>query len=115
MAGKHGQAISLVAGGEEQDFFKQILFSYRGVITLKTASDIRPLAKAEQQGRKPHHQPVSSQPHANRREESPAPAQFPRKGKPAGAPRGNRTQKPWERKNQGERGWSNHPATRRRS
>ncbi len=35
-AGKKGAAISLVTGGEEQKFFKQILFSYKGVITLKT-------------------------------------------------------------------------------
>ena len=35
-AGKKGEAISLVTGGEEQKFFKQILFTYRGVITLKT-------------------------------------------------------------------------------
>lgn len=35
-AGKRGEAISLVTGGEEQKFFKQILFTYRGVITLKT-------------------------------------------------------------------------------
>ncbi len=35
-AGKKGEAISLVAGGDEQKFFRQILFMYRGVITLKT-------------------------------------------------------------------------------
>jgi ATP-dependent RNA helicase DeaD len=35
-AGRKGEAISLVTGGEEQKFFKQILFTYRGVITLKT-------------------------------------------------------------------------------
>jgi ATP-dependent RNA helicase DeaD len=35
-AGKKGAAISLVTGGEEQKFFKQILFTYKGVITLKT-------------------------------------------------------------------------------
>ena len=34
-AGKKGEAISLVTNGEEQKFFKQILFSYRGSITLK--------------------------------------------------------------------------------
>ncbi|MCX6164735.1 MAG: DEAD/DEAH box helicase [Ignavibacteriae bacterium] len=34
-AGKKGEAISLVTNGEEQKFFKQILFSYRGNITLK--------------------------------------------------------------------------------
>ena len=35
-AGKKGEAISLVAGFEEQKFFKQILFNYSGSITLKT-------------------------------------------------------------------------------
>lgn len=35
-AGKKGEAISLVTGGEEQKFFKQILFTYRGVIKLKS-------------------------------------------------------------------------------
>lgn len=34
-AGKKGEAISLVTNGEEQKFFKQILFNYRGSITLK--------------------------------------------------------------------------------
>jgi ATP-dependent RNA helicase DeaD len=34
-AGKKGEAISLVAGGDEQKFFKQILFKYSGNITLK--------------------------------------------------------------------------------
>ncbi len=34
-AGKKGEAISLVATDEEQKFFKQILFNYRGSITLK--------------------------------------------------------------------------------
>lgn len=35
-AGKKGEAISLVTNGEEQKFFKQILFNYRGIIQLKT-------------------------------------------------------------------------------
>lgn len=35
-AGKKGEAISLVAGGEEMKFFKNILFNYTGTITLKT-------------------------------------------------------------------------------
>ncbi len=34
-AGRHGQAISLVATDEEKQFFKQILFTYSGRITLK--------------------------------------------------------------------------------
>jgi ATP-dependent RNA helicase DeaD len=34
-AGKKGEAISLVTKGEDQKFFKQILFNYRGSITLK--------------------------------------------------------------------------------
>jgi ATP-dependent RNA helicase DeaD len=34
-AGKHGEAISLVATDEEKQFFKQILFTYSGRITLK--------------------------------------------------------------------------------
>jgi ATP-dependent RNA helicase DeaD len=37
-AGKKGEAISLVTGGEEQKFFRQILFTYRGVISLKTVN-----------------------------------------------------------------------------
>ena len=35
-AGKNGEAISLVASEEERKFFKQILFDYRGSITLKS-------------------------------------------------------------------------------
>jgi len=35
-AGKKGDAISFVSKGEDQKFFKQILFNYRGSITLKT-------------------------------------------------------------------------------
>ena len=38
-AGKKGEAISLVATGEEQKFFKQILFKYGGSITLKKSND----------------------------------------------------------------------------
>lgn len=37
-AGKKGNAISLVTSGEEQKFFKQILFYYRGIIQLKSVS-----------------------------------------------------------------------------
>ena len=39
-AGKKGEAISLVATSDEQKFFKQILFNYRGSITLKTLGDV---------------------------------------------------------------------------
>jgi len=39
-AGKKGEAISLVVG-EEKKFFQQILFSYRGDITLKTIGDVK--------------------------------------------------------------------------
>ena len=46
-AGKKGEAISLVAGFEEQKFFKQILFNYSGSITLKTV-DALSLPKIEQ-------------------------------------------------------------------
>lgn len=38
-AGKKGNAISLVTNGDEQKFFKQILFNYRGIIQLKTVTD----------------------------------------------------------------------------
>ncbi len=46
-AGKKGEAISLVAGNEEKKFFKQILFNYSGIITLKTV-DAFSLPKIEQ-------------------------------------------------------------------
>jgi ATP-dependent RNA helicase DeaD len=39
-AGKRGEAISLVATGEEKNFFKQILFTYKGNITLKNVDGI---------------------------------------------------------------------------
>lgn len=45
-AGKKGEAISLVAGSEEQKFFKQILFNYQGIITLKSI-DAFSIAKIE--------------------------------------------------------------------
>jgi ATP-dependent RNA helicase DeaD len=37
-AGKKGEAISLVANGDEQKFFRQILFKYGGSITLKSVN-----------------------------------------------------------------------------
>lgn len=51
-AGKRGEAISIVATEEERKFFKQVLFTYRGSITLKTveASTLPALAAA------PHHE-----------------------------------------------------------
>lgn len=39
-AGKKGEAISLVATPEEKKFFKQILFAYRGSITMKDTGDV---------------------------------------------------------------------------
>lgn len=47
-AGKKGEAISLVARGEEEKFFKQILFTYRGSITLKTMDDVPPLIEVRE-------------------------------------------------------------------
>ncbi len=65
-AGNEGEAISLVAKGEDQGFFRQILFQYRGSITLRTAGDVVPVkiqaeapgAAAERGPRKGgHHHP----------------------------------------------------------
>mgnify|MGYP001595934831 FL=1 len=53
-AGKKGEAISLVASADEKKFFQQILFTYRGCITLKESSGLavssgeRPAAKSLQ-------------------------------------------------------------------
>jgi ATP-dependent RNA helicase DeaD len=52
-AGKKGEAISLVATSEEQKFFKQILFNYRGSISLKTLGDVA-LAPLIEQASQPH-------------------------------------------------------------
>ncbi len=38
-AGKRGKAISLVEGDEGKQFFRRILFTYRGTITLKTVAE----------------------------------------------------------------------------
>ena len=47
-AGKKGEAISLVTNGEEQKFFKQILFNYNGVITLKKVNkDSLPVVESQ--------------------------------------------------------------------
>ncbi|MCE1164238.1 MAG: DEAD/DEAH box helicase, partial [Bacteroidetes bacterium] len=40
-AGKKGEAISFVTGGDDERFFKQILFTYKGIITLKYADSIK--------------------------------------------------------------------------
>ena len=56
-AGKKGEAISLVAGPEEQKFFKQILFTHQGIITLKNidAFSLPQIKQAAQQPQKRHY------------------------------------------------------------
>lgn len=59
-AGKNGEAISLVATEEEKKFFKQILFEYRGSITLKSVDDTmlpKLLEQPKPQQSARHHQP----------------------------------------------------------
>ncbi len=60
-AGRHGEAISLVSTDEDKQFFKQVLFSYSGRITLKpvVAEDLPHLAPAPAQhaAGKPPRQP----------------------------------------------------------
>ena len=53
-AGKKGEAISLVASGDEQKFFKQILFKYGGSITLKSfnKADLPSIIQPAEQPRK---------------------------------------------------------------
>ncbi|MBI5020001.1 MAG: DEAD/DEAH box helicase [Ignavibacteriales bacterium] len=53
-AGKKGEAISLVAGGDEQKFFKQILFKYGGSITLKSVNkaDLPAIIQPAEQSKK---------------------------------------------------------------
>jgi ATP-dependent RNA helicase DeaD len=47
-AGNKGEAISLVATDEEKKFFKQILFTHRGSITLKTIDkDVLPVLRQQ--------------------------------------------------------------------
>ncbi len=59
-AGKKGEAISLVATEDEKKFFQQILFKYRGEITLKDTGDMIKLpatinpVKFENRDRKPN-------------------------------------------------------------
>lgn len=51
-AGKKGEAISIVASEEDRRFFRQILFTHKGIITLKTVNHesippLQPAAKKE--------------------------------------------------------------------
>lgn len=68
-AGKTGEAISLVASSDEQKFFKQILFTYRGSITLKVLSDVKltPLETREHgtSGPEKKHRPNNNRRHGN--------------------------------------------------
>ncbi len=54
-AGKKGEAISLVVG-EEKKFFQQILFSYRGDITLRTIGDVKLPALVQEAHERPKEQ-----------------------------------------------------------
>lgn len=56
-AGKTGEAISFVATGDEQKFFKNILFTYRGRISLKSLSPGKlPVPKTSSEDRQRHEQ-----------------------------------------------------------
>jgi superfamily II DNA/RNA helicase len=55
-AGKRGEAISLVATEEEKKFFKQILFTYSGSISLK-AVEISALPAVQEPARQSHSHP----------------------------------------------------------
>ncbi len=60
-AGKRGEAISLVATDEERKFFKQILFNYRGDISLKqidgvTLPRVTEMPKHQTSAHTPQHQ-----------------------------------------------------------
>jgi ATP-dependent RNA helicase DeaD len=46
-AGKKGEAISFVTGGEDEKFFRNILFTYKGIITLKYADKYPEPAREE--------------------------------------------------------------------
>ena len=70
-AGKNGEAISLVATEEEKKFFKQILFEYRGSITLKAVDNtvLPQIAEPpkQQQAARQHHGPAHGErSHGNR-------------------------------------------------
>ncbi|HTK81766.1 MAG TPA: DEAD/DEAH box helicase [Bacteroidota bacterium] len=69
-AGKSGEAISLVASSDEQKFFKQILFTYRGSITLKVLSDVKltPLETREHSGPEKKHRQNDHRPGIRRHE-----------------------------------------------
>jgi len=69
-AGKKGEAISLVATPDEQEFFKSILFTYRGNITLRTLQDVKLQVLPKQESEK-HPQQASGKPksHAHIRAE----------------------------------------------
>ncbi|MBI5475664.1 MAG: DEAD/DEAH box helicase [Ignavibacteriales bacterium] len=63
-AGKKGEAISLVANGDDQKFFKQILFKYSGEISLKfvNKSELPVIIQPPKTDKKPrHHQPQPQQ------------------------------------------------------
>ena len=66
-AGKRGEAISLVSTDEEQKFFKEVLFTYSGRITLKpvTAADLPRTVEVPQ----PHHPSVHARKSSHRRRE----------------------------------------------
>ncbi len=96
-AGKEGEAISLVTDGEDQEFFRQILFRYRGSISLRTASDVVPL-----QSRGP---------------ESRGPGGARKGNAPRHAPRDSRhgrSRSHRHGRDQAEVAWTNHGASRRR-
>ena len=75
-AGKKGEAISLVTG-DEKKFFQQILFTHKGVITLKTIGDVKFPALKEQPAEQRSHMPKHS--HKQRRHSAPSPREH---GKP---------------------------------
>ena len=64
-AGEKGEAISLVATPEEQKFFKNILFTYKGRISLRTLSgEVLPFESTPQRH---HNQPSTHRSNRNRR------------------------------------------------
>lgn len=63
-AGKKGEAISLVATPDEQKFFKQILFNFRGNISLQTIQDVKLLPSTQHGVEKPNEGiPAKSKPY----------------------------------------------------
>lgn len=65
-AGKKGEAISLVSTDDEKKFFRQILFAYRGDITLKTIGDVSLPPLLGQTSESKDHTTTSSQKHYRR-------------------------------------------------